>query len=71
MLVTKKSVPRAPDGRANFRWKKYVSQERGTRPEAKESMLKRRLSFRRVVRDWGEMEGHIDFRIFFGSGAAR
>lgn len=35
------------------------------RPEAKESMAKRRLSFRRMRRDWGDIDGQIDFLFVF------
>ena len=62
MLVVKNSVPSWPSGIANFTLKKYVIHEAGTRPEARESMAKRRQSFRRMERDEGEICGQIDFR---------
>ena len=40
-----------------------------TRPEARESTAKRRQSFRRIEREDGEMEGHIDFALVFVEGS--
>ncbi len=49
-FVTKKSVPSLPSASANFRLKKYVIHEAGTRPEAIESTANSRQSLTRMVR---------------------
>lgn len=63
MLVVKNRVPSWPSGRENFLLKKYVIQDWGTRPLAKESTAKRRQSLRRILREDGEMFGQMDFDV--------
>ena len=66
MFVTKKRVPNWPSGSLNLRLKKYVTQDKGTRPEARESTANKRQSFKTTVRVCAEKAGQIDFLFISG-----
>ena len=69
MFVTKKSVPNWPSGSLNLRLKKYVTQDKGARPEARESTANKRQSLMTTVRVSAEKAGQIDFLFISGRGA--
>ena len=69
MFVMKKSVPNWPSGSLNLRLKKYVTHDKGTRPEARESIANKRQSLMTTVRVCAEKAGQIDFLFISGRGA--